>query len=86
MKEVAMLRRENAPHLNFLKKQVENLKKAKKCRWNCWLYREYLKRKCLFRKEKSACWRKKKTVRELEDVLSKISSTEEGILQQGIRK
>ncbi|MEK9181498.1 MAG: AAA family ATPase [Patescibacteria group bacterium] len=81
MKEVAMLRRENAPHLNFLKKQVEKFEKGKEMQMELLaLYREYLKKESVYlEKEKSSLLaERKKTVRELEDVLSKISSTEEG--------
>lgn len=45
MKEVSMLRRENVPHLNFLKKQVEKLEKAKEMKDELFaLYQEYLKK------------------------------------------
>src|SRR3989339_1375884 len=45
MKEVVMLRRENAPHLNFLKKQVEKFEKGKIMQTELSvLYREYLKK------------------------------------------
>lgn len=43
MKEVASLRRENTPHLNFLKKQVEKLEKAKEMQKElASLYKVYL--------------------------------------------
>src|SRR3989339_672422 len=45
MKEVTLLRRENAPHLNFLKKQVEKFEKGKIMQTELSvLYREYLKK------------------------------------------
>src|SRR3989344_711477 len=44
MKEVSLLRRENAPHLNFLKKQVDKFEKAKEMQVTLLsLYKEYLK-------------------------------------------
>ncbi|OGI82166.1 hypothetical protein A3I95_03275 [Candidatus Nomurabacteria bacterium RIFCSPLOWO2_02_FULL_44_12] len=49
MKEVSMLRRENAPHLNFLKKQMEKLEKAKEMQTElATLYREYLKKESVY--------------------------------------
>ncbi len=49
MKEVAMLRRENAPHLNFLKKQVEKFEKVKQLQIDLsFLYREYLKKENIY--------------------------------------
>lgn len=45
MKEVSLLRKEIAPHLNFLRKQVEKLEKAKELKIELLdIYREYLKR------------------------------------------
>ena len=50
MKEISLLRRENAPHLNFLKKQVEKFEKAKNLQIELGdLYREYLKRESIQR-------------------------------------
>ncbi len=49
MKEVIMLRRENAPHLNFLKKQVEKFEKAKEMKVELLgLYRDYLKKEEIY--------------------------------------
>jgi len=49
MKEIALLRRENAPHLNFLKKQVEKIKKMKEMRVELLgFYREYLKKESIY--------------------------------------
>src|SRR3990167_509756 len=49
MKEVVMLRRENAPHLNFLKKQVEKFEKVKEMQAElATLYREYLKKESIY--------------------------------------
>ncbi|PCI19525.1 hypothetical protein COB64_03615 [Candidatus Wolfebacteria bacterium] len=45
LKEVALLRREIAPHIKFLKRQVEKIQKAEEMRKELGtLYREYLKR------------------------------------------
>ena len=53
MKEVVLLRRENAPHLNFLKKQVEKFEKAKEMQVHCCLLsRIFKKRKYLFGKRR----------------------------------
>jgi chromosome segregation protein len=56
MKEVSLLRRENAPHLNFLKKQVEKFEKAKSMQVDLLqLYQEYLKKESVYlEKEKSS--------------------------------
>src|SRR3990172_1724757 len=49
MKEVGLLRKEIGPHLNFLKKQVEKIEKAKEMRTELGsLYDEYLKREELY--------------------------------------
>lgn len=49
MKEISLLRRENAPHLNFLKKQVEKVEKAKEMKTELLsLYQEYLKKESIF--------------------------------------
>jgi chromosome segregation protein len=49
MKEVSILRRENAPHLNFLKKQVEKFEKVKELQVELkFLYLEYLKLENLY--------------------------------------
>jgi chromosome segregation protein len=49
MKEVSLLRRENAPHLNFLKKQVEKFEKAKEMKTDLLdFYREYLKKESVY--------------------------------------
>ncbi len=77
MKEVSLLRRENAPHLNFLKKQVEKFEKAKEMKVELLeLYREYLKKESIYlEKEKtSLSTDKKKVIAELEIVKEKIST------------
>ncbi len=49
MKEVSLLRREIAPHINFLKKQVEKFEKAKEMKVELLLlYREYLKKEEIY--------------------------------------
>jgi len=49
MKEVASLRRENAPHLKFLQKQVEKIEKTREMRENLKeLYKDYFKREELY--------------------------------------
>ncbi len=49
MKEVVLQRRENAPHLNFLKKQVEKFEKTKEMQVELGLlYREYLKKESIY--------------------------------------
>ncbi len=49
MKEVSLLRRENAPHLNFLKKQVEKFEKVAEMKSELLnLYREYLKKEEIY--------------------------------------
>ncbi len=49
MKEVTMLRRENAPHLNFLKKQVEKFEKGKVMQSELsGLYKEYFKKESIY--------------------------------------
>lgn len=55
MKEVSILRRENAPHLNFLKKQVEKLEKVKEMKVELSsLYKEYLKKESVYLEEEKS--------------------------------
>ena len=80
MKEVALLRRENAPHLNFLKKQVEKFAKTQELRNDLlFLYKEYLKKESVYlEKEKSDLFSEKKQISsQLADISSKISVNEE---------
>jgi chromosome segregation protein len=89
MKEVAMLRRENAPHLNFLKKQVEKFEKVKEMQSElATLYREYLKKETVYlEKEKNNLEKEKQAiVSELHGVVSKINTTEGGHLGQNNKK
>ncbi|MFA5936854.1 MAG: AAA family ATPase [Candidatus Paceibacterota bacterium] len=80
MKEVALLRRENAPHLNFLKKQVDKFEKAKEMQVSLLsLYREYLKKESIYlEKEKSNLnIGKNRILTELENVKKNLSEMEE---------
>ena len=82
MKEVSLLRRENAPHLNFLKKQVEKFEKAKNLQVELLsLYREYLKRESVYlEKQKSSLnGEKNKISHEISSISGKISNTNETI-------
>ncbi len=79
MKEVSMLRRENAPHLNFLKKQVEKFEKAKEMQTElATLYGEYLKKESVYlEKEKNNLLIERREISsELENISTKISLTE----------
>jgi chromosome segregation protein len=81
MKEVGMLRRENAPHLNFLKKQVEKFEKAKEMQAElAMLYREYLKIESAYldTEKENLSAEKKKISEEIKIVASKISDAEGG--------
>lgn len=61
MKEVTMLRRENAPHLNFLKKQVEKFEKTKELQAELLvLYKVYLKRESVYLEEENNSLTKEK--------------------------
>lgn len=80
MKEVSMLRRENAPHLNFLKRQVEKFEKAKVMQEELGsLYRDYLKKESLYLDEEKNNLSKEKTEiqAELQNINTKISDTED---------
>jgi len=79
IKEVSMLRRENAPHLTFLKKQVEKLEKTKEMQVElATLYREYLKKESIYldKEHKVLSGEKNKIKNELESVTQKISKVE----------
>ncbi|MCX6747876.1 MAG: AAA family ATPase, partial [Candidatus Nomurabacteria bacterium] len=81
MKEVAMLRRENAPHIKFLKNQVEKFEKVKEMKVELGvLYREYLKKENVYlEKEKSVLVSEKHKLQdEINTINSKISETEDG--------
>jgi len=86
MKEVILLRRENAPHLNFLKKQVEKFEKTKEMQAELLaLYLDYLKRESIYlEKEKvDLSTQKNKITLELKEVTGKIALVEEGSSSHG---
>jgi chromosome segregation protein len=85
MKEVSMLRRENAPHLNFLKKQVEKFEKAKEMQGElAVLLSEYLKKESVYlAEEKSNLLKEKHT---LEGELKNINKDLEASSEQGEEK
>ncbi len=76
MKEVSLLRRENAPHLNFLKKQVEKFEKAKNLQVELLtLYQEYLKRESVYLEKEKAelSLEENKILQEISSISGKIS-------------
>ena len=80
MKEVVLQRRENAPHLNFLKKQVEKFEKTKEMQTDlAVLYKEYLKKENVYleQEKNNLLAEKKKISGELEMVAGKISIIED---------
>ena len=80
MKEVTLLRRENAPHLKFLEKQVEKLERAKEMRSELSaLYGEYLKKEEIYlQSEKNELASEHGRLSgELREVSTKISKTED---------
>ncbi|MSU44809.1 hypothetical protein EXS45_01365 [Candidatus Nomurabacteria bacterium] len=80
MKEVSMLRRENAPHLNFLKKQVEKFEKTKEMKVELLgFYREYAKKESVFLEHETInlSSEKNKINNELKNIALKISDTED---------
>lgn len=79
MKEVSLLRKEIAPHLNFLRKQVEKLEKAKELKIELLdLSREYLKREALYLENQNTSFLedKKRIQNEIEVISGKISEIE----------
>ncbi|MFA5778163.1 MAG: AAA family ATPase [Candidatus Paceibacterota bacterium] len=81
MKEVVLMRRENAPHLNFLKKQVEKFEKTKEMQTELLvLYRKYLKKESIYLEQEkdSLSAERSKLSNELMIIVDKISVTEEG--------
>ncbi|MBP6060495.1 MAG: AAA family ATPase [Candidatus Pacebacteria bacterium] len=80
MKEVSMLRRENAPHLNFLKKQVEKFEKAKEMESElALLYKDYLKRESVYleNEKMNLLAEKKNLTAELNEVSFKLQGIKE---------
>lgn len=89
MKEVGLLRRENAPHLNFLKKQVEKFEKAKDMQTElASLYLEYFKKESIYlENEKSnLSIEKNKILSELQNIAPKISDDESDNSAKGNKK
>src|SRR3989338_3894851 len=79
MKEITLLRRENAPHLNFLKKQVEKFEKTKEMQTELGtLYKEYLQKESIFLEKEKAdlSSERNKLSNELKNVTGKISIVE----------
>ncbi len=82
LKEVLMLKRENAPHLNFLRRQIEKFEKMKELKVElAILYREYLKNQSFYlENEKNNLLPERENLkRELEelDIKIKENSSEE---------
>jgi chromosome segregation protein len=89
MKEVSLLRRENAPHLNFLKKQVEKFEKAKEMKVILLsLYQEYLKKESVFLEKENNILssEKNKVLKNIEEIKNKISFLPENVLVVDIEK
>ena len=80
MKEVVLQRRENAPHLNFLKKQVEKFEKGKDLQMElAILYKEYLKKENIYLEQENGFLlaERNKLKNELQEVEDKISKVED---------
>jgi chromosome segregation protein len=80
MKEVGMLRRENAPHLNFLKKQVEKFEKVKEMQSELGMfYREYLKKESIYLEHEKSVLEveRNKIKKELAEIADKISDDDD---------
>ena len=80
MKEVILQRRENAPHINFLKKQVEKFEKTKELQAElAILYAEYLKKESVYLETEklSLSVERNKLSNELKGVADKISDAED---------
>src|SRR3989338_7295114 len=85
MKEADALRREIAPHLRFLKKQVEKLQEGKELRERLLgLYREYLKREEMYieYKKKDIAGRKHGPTNELADLNMKIERARQELAKE----
>ncbi|OGI67644.1 hypothetical protein A2732_00425 [Candidatus Nomurabacteria bacterium RIFCSPHIGHO2_01_FULL_40_10] len=89
MKEVTLMRRENAPHLNFLRKQVEKFEKGKVMQEELGtLYLEYLKKESFYldMEKKNLLTERNKISSELQSIAGKISDVEEGNSAKGNKK
>ena len=86
MKEVVMLRRENAPHLSFLKKQVEKFEKTKEMQVELGLlYGGYLNKESVYleQEKNNLLSERNKFKNELDVVAGKISLTEDNTSLRG---
>lgn len=82
MKEISLLRRENAPHLNFLKKQVEKFEKAKNLQIELLaLYFEYLKRESVYleKHKLDLITEKNKISQEISNIAGKIFNNNDSV-------
>ena len=89
IKEVVLMRRENAPHLNFLKKQVEKFQKTKEMQAElATLYREYLKKESIYleREKANLSAERNKLSNELKSVAGKIFNDENPDSLRGNKK
>ncbi len=89
MKEVGLMRRENAPHLNFLRKQVEKFEKVKEMQTELSiLYREYLKKESIYleHEHSNLLHERNRISDELKDVAHRISDDEENSSTRGNKK
>ena len=89
IKEVVLMRRENAPHLNFLKKQVEKFEKTKEMQAElATLYREYLKKESIYleREKANLSAERNKLSNELKSVAGKIFNDENPDSLRGNKK
>lgn len=87
MKEAETLRREIAPHLRFLKKQMEKINEGKELRERLiGLYREYLKREEIYleRKRADIAQRTRRPADELADLNVKIAHARAELAKEGI--
>ena len=89
MKEVSLLRRENAPHIKFLKNQVEKFEKLKELRVELLVfYREYLKKESIYlEKEKTVLSKEKNRIsKQIADISSVISNKYDKITKEENKK
>ena len=89
MKEVSILRRENAPHIKFLKNQVEKFEKLKELRVELLVfYREYLKKESIYlEKEKTVLSKEKNRIsKQIADISSVISNKYDKITKEENKK
>lgn len=87
MKDAEALRREIAPHLRFLKKQVEKLNEGRALRDRLiGLYREYLEREEVYlsRKKEEIAARRKEPAIELADLNIKIAHSREILARESV--